>query len=272
MSEDDAVALQSLNSLRDAAQHYMIELSEEHLYVYAQSGLTLFDRLAKNVLHRPLKDEIPQRAMPVCAQPPTDLGALFDAEFADIKRMAAPRSRKRLDARAKLRSMAVLQSSLDGKKSQSSDAELNQFLTRINGGEDWRDIFPGVATLRIAKEGTGSGLALRITRNQGEAVRLVPEGAPDATVVAVRKINELDFYNLGLTDMARKLYRIVPTKLLWLIQKEGMQADPEYFKTIRIGKTIYKRYSWKCYEELKKKLEQIDLDDTYANWKASLPS
>jgi hypothetical protein len=33
LSEDEVVALQSLNTLRDAAQHYMVELSEEHLYV-----------------------------------------------------------------------------------------------------------------------------------------------------------------------------------------------------------------------------------------------
>jgi hypothetical protein len=32
LNEDEVVALQSLNTLRDAAQHYMVELSEEHLY------------------------------------------------------------------------------------------------------------------------------------------------------------------------------------------------------------------------------------------------
>ena len=54
LNEDEVVALQSLNTLRDAAQHYMVELSEEHLYVYAQAALTLFGRLTREVLERPL--------------------------------------------------------------------------------------------------------------------------------------------------------------------------------------------------------------------------
>jgi hypothetical protein len=31
LSEDEVIALQSLNTLRDVAQHYMVEISEEHL-------------------------------------------------------------------------------------------------------------------------------------------------------------------------------------------------------------------------------------------------
>jgi hypothetical protein len=64
LNEDEVVALQSLNTLR-AAQHYMVELSEERLYVYAQAALTLFGRLTREVLKRPLASEIPQRILPV---------------------------------------------------------------------------------------------------------------------------------------------------------------------------------------------------------------
>ena len=42
ITEDEAVSLQNLNTLRDAAQHYMIDVSEELLYVNAQSAVTLF--------------------------------------------------------------------------------------------------------------------------------------------------------------------------------------------------------------------------------------
>ncbi len=265
LTEDEVVALQSLNTLRDAAQHYMVELSEEHLYVYAQSALTLFGRLTKDVLGRPLADEIPQRILPVCAKPPSDLGALFDIEFADIKRMAAPGARKRLDARAKLRSMAILQASLEGKKSQPSDAELNRVVKRINAGEDWRGIFPGVATLTIVPDASGPGLSLRITNKQGEAVQLVPEGTPDATVVAVKRVNELDYYSLGLRDLADKL-GVSSTKLLWLIKTQGMQESHVYFKEIRIGRSApHKRYSPKCLEALREKLASINLEELWAN-------
>lgn len=253
LTEDEVVALQNLNTLRDAAQHYMVELSEDHLYVYAQSALTLFGRLTREVLDRPLSREIPQRILPVCAKPPTDLGALFEIEFVAIKRMVGPGSRKRLDAKAKLRSMAILQASLDGRKSQPSDTELNQLVARINKGENWREIFPGVATLTITPAGDGPGIALRITKKEGEAVRLVPEGTPDATLIAVKRVNELDYYTLGLKDLARKL-KVNEHRLLWHIRNEKIQEDSEYFKVIRIGKSTHKRYSGKCFEKIRTNL------------------
>jgi hypothetical protein len=128
---------------------------------------------------------------------------MFDIEFADIKRLVTPGSRRRLDAKARLRSMAILQASLDGKRSQPSDGELDQIVKRINKGDDWRTIFPGVATLTIQPDATGPGLSIRITRNKGEAVKLVPEGDANAAVVAVRRINETDFYSLGVRDLAK---------------------------------------------------------------------
>src|SRR5262245_50718905 len=42
LTDEQALTLQALNSLRDAAQHYYLDISEEHLYLHAQSGLTLF--------------------------------------------------------------------------------------------------------------------------------------------------------------------------------------------------------------------------------------
>jgi len=262
LTEDDAVALQSLNTLRDAAQHYVIELSEEHLYVYAQSAVTLFGRLCKDELGLPMKGDIPERILPVCARPPKELGALFDAEFADIRGMVAPGSRKRMDARAKLRSLAVLQASLDGRKSQASDRELDKIVRQINDGQDWRDIFPGVSTLTIDPEGNGPGLVLKITRNQGEAVQLVGEGDPNASVIAVRKVNDLDFYSMGLRDLARKLGRTQP-KILCLIEHDEMQKDPDYFKLIRIGRQEHKRYSPKALARLKDRLKEVDVEDIW---------
>jgi hypothetical protein len=138
---------------------------------------------------------------------------------------------------------------------------------RINRGEGWRQIFPGVSTLSIKPEGGGVGLSLRITKKEGDAVHIVPEGTPDATVVLVKRVNELDFYNLGLRDLARKL-AVKEVRLLWLIQQERMQDDPDFFKTIRVGKTSYKRYSRKCFEALRAKLDEIDLNTLWGSRKS----
>jgi hypothetical protein len=268
LSEEEVVALQAMNTLRDAAQHHMIEVSEELLYVYAQSAITLFGRLVHEVLGKPLRDEIPHRILPVCAKPPSDLGALFDVEFADIKRMVTPGNRKRLDAKAKLRSLAVLQASLDGKKSQPTERELDAVVRRINKGEDWRAIFPGVPTLTIQQEGTGPGLTIRITRNQGEAVQLVKEGDPNAAVVAVKRVNELEFYNLGAREMAKKLGVTVP-KMLWVMSREKLQADPDHHKTIKIGASTHKRYNGKCLQRLRELFADKAINVGYENRKGA---
>jgi len=180
LTEDEAVTIQNLNSLRDAAQHYFTELSEDLLYIYSQSAVTLFDKLVSDVMYIKLKDTMPNRVLPVSPKPPRDFGLILDAQFGEIAQMVAPGSRKRLDAKARIRSIAILQSSLDGRKSQPSDRELDGIVRRIRDGAGWRAIFPGVATLRIDPNATGPGLALRITKNQGEAIHLVPEGSPDS--------------------------------------------------------------------------------------------
>lgn len=264
LADDEAVALQNLNSLRDAAQHYLVEVSEDQLYVYAQAAVSLFGKLTKEALGLPLKDAVPERVLPVCAKPPKDLGAVFDAEFADIKAMVAPGSRKRLDAKAKLRSMAVLQASLDGKKAQPSDSELDKIVKRINDGEEWRAIFPGVATLAIDPDPAGPGISLKITKKEGEAVHLVAEGTPGATVIAVRKVNELDYYSLGFRDLCDKL-RINQARLHFLIKLLGIQQDPAFFKIIKIGRQESKRYSRLALDTIHKWLQANDIE---AVWNA----
>jgi hypothetical protein len=59
LTEDEVLTLQSLNGLRDAAQHYTLEISEQHLYFQAQSGLTLFRDMVKRVfdMYPPKKGE-----------------------------------------------------------------------------------------------------------------------------------------------------------------------------------------------------------------------
>jgi hypothetical protein len=41
LTDEQALTVQVINSLRDAAQHYILELSEQQLYMYAQAGITL---------------------------------------------------------------------------------------------------------------------------------------------------------------------------------------------------------------------------------------
>lgn len=266
LSEEEALTVQIINSLRDAAQHYMLEISERLLYLYAQAGFTLFKGLLKKVFTRNLEDEFPERVLPVSTTPPSDFVTLIEAEFGDIKRLVAPGKRKRLQARAKLRALAIIEKSLEGERSQPGENELGKLLQKIVQGKNWHQLFPGIATLSLDTSGIGINVSIKITKKEGEPVHLVPEGTRGATVVAVKRVSELSFYSLGLKQISDKL-EITAPKTLAMINHFSLQDSDEYFKVIRVGKTLFKRYSQKALDFLKKELPKADVNKIWEEYK-----
>ena len=49
LSENQDLVLQTINGLRDAAQHHLLYIAEGQLYLHVQSGVTLFRDLLKSV-------------------------------------------------------------------------------------------------------------------------------------------------------------------------------------------------------------------------------
>lgn len=245
LTEEEALTIQVVNSLRDAAQHYILDISEQQLYMYAQAAVTLYDKVLKSVFDQKLTDFLPERVLPISTNPPKDLNLLVESEFNEIKGLLAPHSRKRLDAISKLRALAIVESSLSGERSQPGVAELNHIADGIKEGKKWKELFPGLASIRLSTEGNGLSVSLRITKSQGEPVQLVPEGTPGATIVAVKRVNELGFYTLGLYDMANQIGISAP-KCLAIIKDKQLQDSEEYFKEFKIGRTKHKRYSAKA--------------------------
>jgi len=208
----------------------MLDVSEQQLYVYAQAGVTLYSDLLKTIFGSSLRDHVPDRVLPVCTSAPKGLHALVEAEFDDIRKLVAPKARKMLQARAKIRALAVVEASVNGIRSQPGERELDKLLRRVRGGIDWREVFPGVATLELATESPdGIPVAIRISKREGEAVHLVPEGTPGAMVVSVKRVNELDYYSLGLKDLAEKTH-LTQSRALALVRHLELQSKIDSFK------------------------------------------
>lgn len=262
LTEEEALNIQIINSFRDAAQHYVVDISEQQLYIYTQSGLSLFNNLLKNIFDQKLADYLPERVLPVTAHPPTDLQTLMNVEFNEIKKLVAPKSRKRFHARAKLRAFAIIETSLRGSRVQPSEYELRKITERVQKGEKWQEIFPGMSRLEISPTGEGIQMSLRITKTKGEPIQLVPEGTPGASILAVRRISELGFYSLNVTALSKKLSLSVP-KLLAIIKYLKIQEDKEYFKEFNIGKTKFKMYSPKALDLLKKELPKLNIQEIW---------
>lgn len=263
LNAEQVLVLQTLNSLRDAAQHYVIEVSEQQLYFHCQAGLTLFRDITKAVFKIDLRSKLPDRVLPLSTVPPIEISALFENEILEIKKLLAPNSRKMIEAKEKLRSLAIFENAVKGIDAQPSEKELKKLLEQIKQNSPCNSVFPSVSVLSFTANGYGPSLDLRITKSsEATPITIVPEGTPGAAIVAVRRVNELDFYNLSAKNMADKV-RMSVNRIVALIKELKLQDDSDCFKLIVINSQKYKRYSQKALSCVRKGLEELDMDDVW---------
>ena len=267
LSEEQALTLQTINGQRDAAQHYLVDMSEHQLYFYAQAGVTLFRDIHDTIFEEKLILELPERVLPISTTAPRDLTTLFDQEVEEIKALLAPGTRRKMDAVAKARSLAVLESAVNGDYEQPSDGELEKVCKRLSEGEAWTGVFPGVAAINISAEGEGPTLCLRLTKREGLPVTLLKEGEGSGAAVALKRVNELDFYSLGAKDLAGKVGLTAP-KSRALVDHLRLRDNPDYFKEFEISGVSHARYSPKAVKAMKDALQEMSIEDVWAQRKA----
>lgn len=248
---------------------HLVDLSEQHLYIHAQAGLTLFRDIARAVFDQDLKVHLPPRVLPLSTTPPTDLATLFEQEAKEVERLLKPGKRRHVEAAAKLRALAIVDGAMRGDRVQPTDGELRKLGEAVRKGSRWEEVFPGVAAIELTATGSGPSLDLRISKKEGIPIQLVPEGTPGASVVAVHKVDALGFYNLGRDQVAKHLGLSGP-KATALIRHAKIQDDPECFRRITIGKASFDRYSQKAIDRLHESLKTADMGKVWAEYQASL--
>lgn len=262
LTEEQALVLQTINGLRDAAQHHLLDISEGQLYIHMQSGVTLFRDLLKSVFDEDLTRRLPSRVLPVSTTPPTDLATLFDSEIEEVKKLLRPGRRRRIEAMARLRPLAILDSTIRGEKGQPSDLNLKRVGNELLTKKNWEDVFQGVAAVDIVADGTGPSLSLRLSKKEGIPIQLVAEGTPGATVVAVKRVDELGFYNLGAKQIAEKLDLTVP-KAIAIVDHLDLRKQQDCYKEIKIGRSVFKRYSQKAIDAINAALKNQSADEIW---------
>ncbi|MDE0458561.1 MAG: hypothetical protein OXI15_14805 [Chromatiales bacterium] len=267
LTDEQALTLHSINGQRNAAQHDLLDMSEHQLYVYAQAGVTLFRDIYDDMFDDRLVMALPERVLPVSTTAPRDLAALFDHDVDEIKALLAPGTRRRMEAVAKARSLAVLDGAVNGHYEQPSDAELRDVCTRLAGGEPWTTVFPGVASINLTAEPDGPSISLRLTKNKGLPVRLLHEGAEGAAGLAVRRVNELGYYNLGAKQLAEHVGLTSP-KCRAVVDLLGLRDDADCFKEFVIGKSRHGRYSQAAIPKIKAALAAESIDQIWERYKA----
>lgn len=262
LNEEQALTLQTINGLRGAAQHHLLDISEGQLYLHIQSGVTLFRDLLSSIFQRNLAREMPARTLPVSTSLPNDIVTIFDSEINEILKLLEPGRRRSVEAQARLRPLAILDSSIRGERDQPSAEDLSRI------GEDlqerpWSEVFSGASAIQVTTEGDGPSLTIRLTKREGPPLQIVPEGTPGAYTVAVKRVNELDFYNLGAKDLSEKLELTQP-KTLAIVDHLNLRDDGNCYKEFKIGKTLHKRYSQHAIAKIEAALEKENVDQIWA--------
>lgn len=271
LSEDQALNLQIINNYRDAAQHYMLDISEQLLYTASQTGLTLFRSILKTVFDKELAAHFPERVLPISTTPAIDIAELFHNEVEAIRALLQPGKRQRTEALARLRPLAIMEEALQGQNQTPSDQQLGRLARTIRQGKTWHELFPGTASIQVTSTGYGPSLEMHIVKKAGIPVQLVPEGTPNAGVIAVKRVNELDFYNLNLTELCGKV-GLTQYKCLAVIWHLKLQSDPDYFKVIKIGSQIHKRYSQRAISAIQQAIEQHSIEQMCEAYKQARPT
>ena len=266
LTNAQALVLQTINGLRDSAQHHLLDISEGQLYVHIQSGVTLFRDLLKIVFDHELASHLPTRVLPVSTSPPTNLATLFDSEVTEIKKLLRPGRRRRVEAMAKLRPLAILDGAIRGEKGQPGDHELKRLGENLLAGKAWDEMFQGVAAVEITTDGVGPSLSLRLEKKEGIPIHLVEEGTLGASVVAVKRVNELDYYSLGAKQLANHVGLTMPQALA-VVDAMDIRSRQDCYMEIKIGKSVHKRYSQKVIEEIRKALKHEPIEDIWRKHK-----
>ena len=93
-------------------------------------------------------------------------------------------------------------------------------------------------------------------------IQLVKEGTPGATVVAVKRVDELGFYTLGRDDLAKKIGLSGP-KTTAVIRFLKLQSDNECYKKVTIGNAHFDRYSQKAISAIQGALAKHSTDEIW---------
>ena len=263
LSDEQALTIQMLNAQRDAFEHYLVEISEQQLYVHAQAGLTLFADLLFDVFRERLSDHLPERVLPLSTSPPRDLAILVSNEVELIRSLVAPGNRRRVEARAHAKSLAIMEASIGGEFVQPGDAELDSVLDQIGQGVDWQKILPGVASLELDVGGGGIPYSLRIVKKEGIPIHLVSEGTPGAGVVAIKAVDKLGYYNMGMRKLAKHYPGLSEARIGAIITELKIRDDPDCYAEFSIDSQHYKRFSQRAIDRINDELPKLDLDDVW---------
>lgn len=264
LSTDERRTIAVLNGLRDQAQHYLVDLSEQILYTVAQTSVTLFAEVLARTLGHRLCDFIPSRVLPISTDPPKEMHVLMRDEYSQLREILDSSSKGDGIDEPRIRSLATIDRALQLNDPHLSDEELSGLRETIRTTDEWFDVFSGIAQTKLSSTGEGPKVAIYLTKKDGVPVRYVSgEDAADGAPVIIRRVDDTETYCFSPSDIAKKL-KITGPKLCALVRHLYLKNDPKCFKEIKISRSRFDRYSAQALEMCRESLKTVNMDEVWA--------
>lgn len=262
LSDDQRRMLRVLNGLRDQAQHYLVDVSEQILYTVAQSTVTLFSQLLGRLFGKTLYEHLPKRVLPISTNPPRDMQVLMDEEFSQLKKLLDCQQCSEAKLEPRLRSLVTIDRALKQKEIPVPDDELEAVKQAIKNGSNWSDVFSGIGQVHLTTDGTGINVAIHLTKKEGIPMRIVQDGEDAEATIAIRKVDDTSFYCYSAKELARRVKLTMP-RVIALIRYLEIPKHRDCFKEIKIGKSRFKMYSLNALNRIKAALPNVDMDEVW---------
>jgi hypothetical protein len=270
LKADEHATLSILDAQRDQAAHYYIEISEDILYVHAQSGVTLFDELLERAFSRRLADLLPSRVLPVSTRPPRDLAVLLNSELDEVDRLLAAGRRQGAQAAAKLRTiLAFTAGARQDEGERVTEAQISAAIAKRRKSEDWVIILPEIAQLTLSTDGTGIPVSMRITKNARLAFKIAKPGEEIEGTLLKQDIDPWTVFTMNRDDLAKKL-GISGPRTHALIYELDIQSDCNCYRELRRKSQVFKGYSMKALNQLREAIKTVDIEEIWLKHRSKL--
>jgi hypothetical protein len=266
VTQDEAGTLRAIDALRDDEQHWFNDVSEGLLYLHARAAVTLFDELLFRAFKQRLADHLPNRVLPVSTEPPQDILALVDSEYANIAELLKPGRRARGEARAKIRTLLALEAHV-AEDTKVSDSDVNRVEKGIKAGKTRQQVFPKLNPLAANISGEGLTVKVKIVKQvDALPVRLVRDGDGSEVVdaAAVREVDLQKKFHWSPFDLADKL-SISRPRATALREHLGIDKDSDCLHIFEFGSQKHPRYSDNALTRMRDAIAKQDMD---AIWKS----
>lgn len=260
MTEQEAGIMRTIDSLRDAEQHWFIVVSEQLLYIHTRALVTVMDDILKRWFEDALVDHLPSRVLPVSTLTANNIEILMDREFSQISDLLTPGRRARNEARGRIRTLLAMESHIV-EEVDVSEKDIDRIERAIKTGRSFVDVFPRLTALGTHTQGEGIEVKVHFTKKQGAPVRYVSADDPSDTA-AVREVDLRKKYHFSATELSEAVGLTNP-KAKALRKFLNLDEDDSCLHVFEFGKSKFPQYSDKALGLMKQAIIEHDINEIW---------